>query len=89
MALSDAQKRKIINLVAQGEAKNVKLVFHSPEVRDGLKKILGEREGDRAYDLLRSLTTAAEKNDWLEPYQRTISMMSGMPAAGLSTVTWE
>ena len=35
----DLEKQKLINLIIQGEAKNVKQVFNAPEVQDGLKEM--------------------------------------------------
>lgn len=89
MSKKDIEKQKLINLVIQGEAKNVKHIFHMPEVRSGLKEILGERDGERAYEVLKDLTKAADQKDWLIPYSHTVSMMSGQTAAGLVSLRWE
>lgn len=89
MNRKDLEKQKLVNLIIQGEAKNVKHIFHMQEVKDGLKEILGEREGERAYEILKNLTKAADQKDWLVPYNHTIDMMSGMNAAGLVSLNWE
>jgi len=87
----DLEKQKLINLIIQGEAKNVKQVFNAPEVQDGLKEILGERKGQEAIQILRNLTNAADKKDWLIDLNMSRGMMSnpGMPAAGLVSIEWE
>ena len=43
--LKEEEKRKIVNLVIQGEAKNVKRIYAAPEVKEGLVEILGEKNG--------------------------------------------
>ena len=89
MKNKDLEKRKLINLVIQGEAKNVKNIFHMPEIRDGLKDILGEENGQQAYQALIDLTTAADKKDWLVPYRDTIALMNSQSGGGLSYMEWE
>lgn len=38
-------KRKVANLITQGEAKNMMHVIHSPEITEGVKQIFGEQKG--------------------------------------------
>jgi hypothetical protein len=38
-------KRKVANLITQGEAKNMMHVIHSPEITEGIKEIFGEEKG--------------------------------------------
>jgi hypothetical protein len=52
--IKEVEKRKLINLIIQGEAKNTKHILQMPEVRDGLKGILGDQKGE---ELFRSLAT--------------------------------
>jgi hypothetical protein len=87
----DLEKQKLINLIIQGEAKNVKLVFNAPDVQDGLKEILGEDKGERAIQALRNLTKNADKKDWLIDLNTSRGFITnqGMPAAGLVSIEWE
>lgn len=89
MNKKDLEKKKIINLVIQGEAKNVKYAFHMPEVKEGLIKILGKEDGEKAFRALVGLTEGAEQKDWLVPYRETIRMMYNVPGAGISFMDWE
>ena len=89
MDKKELEKRKLIRLVAQGEAINVKQIFHAPVVRDGLREILGNRDGDRAYEIMKNMTKAAGQKDWLIPYEHTIGIMSDMDPFGLTRVEYE
>jgi len=85
--ISEAQKKKILNLVAQGEAKNMQYIFYSPELRDGLEKILGMQNGERVIELLKNITRCADQKDWLTPYEQTIAAMQNNPATGLVSIS--
>lgn len=87
----DLEKKKLINLVIQGEGKNVKNIFHMPEFRDGLNKILGKEKGEEAYKAMIELTTATDIKDWRMSYENTLRMMNNLDqnAAGLVSVKWD
>jgi hypothetical protein len=75
--LKEEEKRKIVNLVIQGEAKNTKHILRMPEVRDGLKRILGDTDGEELFRSLDTIANAADKLDWLVPISQRASMMQG------------
>jgi hypothetical protein len=75
--LREEEKRKIVNLVIQGEAKNTKHILRMPEVREGLRRILGDTEGDELFRSLDTIANAADKLDWLVPINQRASMMQG------------
>lgn len=87
----DLEKKKLINLVIQGEGKNVKNIFHLQEFRDGLKEILGDEKGEEAYKTIQDLTISADIKDWRMSYDATLSQMNNIDvsAAGLVSVKWD
>jgi hypothetical protein len=84
-------KRKIANLIIQGEAKNTKHVLHSEEIKEGLVEIYGERDAQRIFDLWDKMTKIADKLDWIIPPDVRAEMMEQMPEgmAGASSVGWK
>ena len=86
----EINKRKIINNITQGEAKNTKRILAMPEVIDELKAILGERDGEEAHRLWMRLTELADKMDWLIPVEIKGDMMEQAPEglAGACAVKW-
>jgi len=88
--IKDLHKRKLVNLVMQGEAKNTKHILHMPEVRDGLNRILGNQDGERMFQALDRITKAADKMDWLIPTEhRAGAMEYGDNFGGAVDVEWE
>lgn len=88
--LKEEEKRKIVNLIIQGEAKNTKHILQMPEVRDGLRIILGTSEGDELFRSLNAMANSADKLDWLEPTERRGQMMQhGSAFGGAVDVDWE
>ncbi len=84
------EKRKLVNLVMQGEAKNTKHILHMPEVRDGLRRILGDADGDRMFQALDNIAKAADRMDWLIPTSaRAASMEHGTHFGGAVDIEWE
>ena len=68
-------KRKLMNNFIQGEAKNVKAILHTDEVKDGLKTIYGETKWREAFDTWDEMTKLADKLDWLlDPHMRAMQM---------------
>jgi hypothetical protein len=89
MTQKDLEKKKLVNLVIQGESKNLKKIFHLPEIKEGLIEILGKQKGEEAFKALKDLTESAEKKDWLVPYRETLRFMRDLPGAGISYMEWE
>lgn len=87
----EIDKRKLANAITQGEAKNTKEIIRMPECLDGLKRILGDREGQNLHTQLLELTELADKMDWIIPVQAKADMMERMPEgmAGACSVDWE
>jgi hypothetical protein len=87
----EIDKRKLANAITQGEAKNTKEVIRMPECLDGLKKILGDRNGEQLHRQLLEMTELADKMDWIIPVQAKADMMERMPQgmAGACSVDWE
>ena len=84
-------KRKIANLIIQGEAKNTKHILHSDEIKEGLVEIYGERDAEKIFDLWNKMTKIADKLDWIIPPEVRAEMMEMMPdgMAGASSVQWK
>lgn len=88
---SEVDKRKIANLVTQGEAKNTKHILNMPEVKEGIKGILGERNGEEAFNIWNEITSIADKLDWIIPIEAKRDMMEHTPEglAGACKVEWK
>lgn len=87
----EIDKRKLANAITQGEAKNTKEIIRMPECLNGLKRILGDRDGQELHRQLLELTELADKMDWIIPVQAKADMMERMPQgmAGACSVDWE
>lgn len=86
----EIEKRKLINLIIQGEAKNTKHILQMPEVREGLNRILGEQKGRDLFNSLNTIAKSADKMDWLIPTeQRGAQMSHGSAFGGSVDVEWE
>jgi len=87
----EIDKRKLANAITQGEAKNTKEIIRMPQCLDGLKKILGDRNGEQLHRELLELTELADKMDWIIPVQAKADMMERMPQgmAGACSVDWQ
>ena len=87
----EIHKRKIANMVIQGEAKNTKHLLHTEEVKEGLNEIFGNRNGERLFNLLDEITKTADKLDWVIPEDIKAQMMEEMPdgMAGACKVDWK
>ena len=56
-------KRKIINLVSQGESKNMMYVIHSQEIKDGINEIFGENKGEELLRIWDNIVKAVDAID--------------------------
>jgi len=86
----EVDKRKVINNITQGEAKNTKRILAMPEVKTELQAILGQGPGEEAHTLWMRLTDLADKMDWLIPVDVKGDMMEQAPEgmAGACSVKW-
>ncbi len=65
--LREIHKRKIANLIIQGEAKNTKHILHSQVVKNGLNKIYGSEKAGEIFKVWDEMSKIADKLDWLIP----------------------
>jgi hypothetical protein len=86
----EVDKRKILNNITQGEAKNTKRILAMPEVKDELISILGDKNGKEAHRVWTRITELADKLDWLIPVYIKADMMERAPQgmAGACSVKW-
>lgn len=86
----EVDKRKIINNIMQGEAKNTKRILALPEIAEEINKIFGEQQGQEIIGIWRQITDLAEKMDWLIPVDIKGEMMEQAPQgmAGACSVKW-
>lgn len=87
---NEVYKRKLANLIIQGEAKNTKHILHSDEVKAGLEEIYGN-QWRTVFDIWDEMTKAADQLDWIIPIETKKDMMERMPdgMAGACTVDWQ
>ena len=67
--ISEIHKRKIANNIAQGMAKNTKLILNLEDCADGLVRILGKDLGEEYLLLLNKITEIASFFDWNIPLE--------------------
>jgi len=86
----EVHKRKIANLIIQGEAKHTKHILHSQEVKDGLNRIYGEEKAKIIFETWDKITKIADKLDWIIPTQSRSQMMMANPEgfAGACGYAW-
>jgi hypothetical protein len=75
----EVDKRKIANNITQGEAKNTKMIIEMPECKEGLQRILGERDGAEYHQILVDISRIANKLDWIIPVDAKADMMENAP----------
>lgn len=87
---NEIHKRKIINNITQGEAKNVKRVLVMPEVRDEIYEIFGEEDGKFLIDSWKEINDIADAMDWAVPIDIKGDMMENAPQglAGACSIDW-
>lgn len=90
--INQIHKRKLANLIIQGEAKNTKHILHLEECKDGLKEIYGDRKGQEAFELFDEITKTADQLDWIIDIWIRKAMLEqdpdGAQAAGSVEVQW-
>lgn len=67
--ISEVHRRKIANNIAQGMAKNTKLILNLEDCADGLKTILGDEIGEEYILLLNKISEIALFFDWAIPLE--------------------
>lgn len=83
-------KRKILNMIAQGEAINSKLMLLSDENTEGLSEIFGEANAKKMVDLLVKITDICNARDWRIPEEVGAKMIeAGDSLAGVSKIEWK
>jgi hypothetical protein len=89
--LSAVSKKKILNMITQGEGKMTKdIIVSSDIVEEGLKDIFGGN-WNTILDIWKRTSDIADKMDWIIPVEHKASMMKDQPSgmAGACDVTWE
>ena len=82
-------KRKILNMIAQGEAINSKLMLMSEENVAGLTQIFGEANAKRMVDNLVKITEICNARDWRIPEEVAARMIEqGDALSGVSRIEW-
>lgn len=83
-------KRKILNMITQGEALNAKKLFTGEVAMDGLNRIFGEQQAKKFIDLLIKITDIASAMDWRMPEDVALEMWEqGSGFSGASKVEWK
>lgn len=87
----ETDKRKIANLIIQGEALNVKTVIEMPECVDRIKRIFGEQEGEVYIQNLIRITELGKALDWFIPSEHKAMSMEQHPEgfAGACHIDWD
>jgi len=89
--MSSIHKKKILNMITQGEGKMTKDIIKSSEVvEEGLKEIFGRNWQD-ILNIWSETSDVADKMDWIIPISDKAAMMRNQPGgmAGACDVTWE
>lgn len=83
-------RRKFMNNIIQGEAKNTKTIFHTDFVRSGLRRIFGDRF-ESILSHYNWISNIADCKDWELTEQSQMNMWKHMPNgfAGRVKVSWE
>lgn len=82
-------KRKLINNIIQGEAKNTKHILHLPICKEGLERIFGNR-WQQIFNIWDEISKLSDKMDWIIPIDIKSRMMEEQPLgmAGACSVKW-
>jgi hypothetical protein len=86
-----SSKKKILNMITQGEGKVTKdIIVLSKTIEDGLKDIFGNKSKE-ILDVWKETSDVADKLDWIVPLDDKAGMMKNHPGgmAGAVDVTWE
>ena len=82
-------KRKILNMIAQGEAINSKLMLMSEENMEGLTTLFGAEGAQRMVQNLVKITEICNARDWRIPEEVAARMIEqGDALSGVSRIEW-
>jgi hypothetical protein len=89
--ISEVHRRKIANNIAQGMAKNTKLILNLEDCAEGLVTILGREQGEEYLMLLNKITEIASFFDWAIPMdvQKEMWTRDKSGFAGSVKVEWD
>jgi len=83
-------KRKILNMIAQGEAINSKKMLIGDTNMAGLTELFGEEKANRMVDLLIKITDICNARDWRIPEEVGAAMIeNGNGLSGISKIEWK
>lgn len=83
-------KRKILNMIAQGEAINSKKMLMGETNMNGLIELFGEAKAKRMVDLLIMITDICNARDWRIPEEVAARMIEqGDALSGVSKIEWK
>ena len=83
-------KRKILNMIAQGEAINSKKMLLSDTNMDGLTELFGKDSAEKMADILIKITDICNARDWRIPEEVAASMIEqGGSLSGVSKIEWK
>jgi hypothetical protein len=83
-------KRKILNMIAQGEAINSKKMLMGDENMEGLTQLFGEANARKMVELLVTITDICNARDWRIPEEVGAKMIEqGDSLAGISKIEWK
>lgn len=83
-------KRKIQNIIAQGEAINSKKMLMGDTNVSGLSEILGEENASKMVELLVKITDICNARDWRIPEEVAARMIEqGDAISGISKIEWK
>ena len=87
---SEKYKRKLINLVGQGEAKNMMYVFHNEEFKQGIYDIFGEDKGKKLINLWTEIVKSVDYIDVNRPINSTWnSSFVKSSVGGACKISWK
>ena len=83
-------KRKILNMIAQGEAINSKKMLMGETNMAGLTELFGEERAARMVELLIKITDICNARDWRIPEEVGAAMIeNGNALSGISKIEWK
>ena len=79
----EIDKRKILNSITQGEAKNIHRIIHMEDVKDKLDAL-----NPRYVPLMDNLLKSNEFTEWMIPEEAAVQMMENQPN-GMNVISWK
>jgi len=75
----DIDKKKLIDMVIQGEGINTKNIMHGDIVKDGFNDLFGEEDGSKILRLYNEITKLYVQLNWLETIEDSAKSMANNP----------